>query len=148
MAFPSATWERGKNSDSPSAQVSAESRRMNPLLQAFTSLATAGRSKTTVLKPLAWKLALLITATILAFHYNLPSWVGTGLAICTFLTVALHGYSYIYFMHNNPEMLRTENYSIQKIAIENGAYGDSLSGRTLPPLPGQQKNIQERGVEE
>ena len=121
---------------------------MNPILQAFMSLATAGRSKTTVLKPLAWKLALLIMATVMAFHYDLPYWVGTAFAVCALLTVLLHGYSYIYFMHKNPEMLRTESFSLQRIALERGVSGDSLSGISDVTEVREPRNVTGQGVAE
>ncbi len=36
--------------------------------------------------------------------------------------------SYLYFMFKDPDALRSENYSLEKLAIQRGLAGDSTSG--------------------
>jgi hypothetical protein len=46
--------------------------------------------------------------------------------LCVFLLLFL--VSYIYFGIKNPDYLRSEQYSLSKMAIERGLLGDNLTG--------------------
>lgn len=54
------------------------------------------------------------------------------LAACFAFTVLLLLGSYIYFMRRDPDALRSESYSLQKLAIEKGIFGDNLVGMIDP----------------
>jgi energy-coupling factor transporter transmembrane protein EcfT len=98
------------------------------LLQAFTTLAMAGRSKSTVLHPLAVMMTVVVIATLVSFSWHLPMWVGGFFAACTGIVFLLYVYAYWYFSRTDPEQLKTEHYSLQRFAIEHGVYGDSSTG--------------------
>jgi len=50
------------------------------------------------------------------------------LAIAGGASIILYLIAYIYFAIKSPDYLRTERYSIQKMAIERGLVGDSTAG--------------------
>lgn len=44
------------------------------------------------------------------------------------IAVVIFLISYLYLMVKNPDALRSESYSIQKLAMEKGYYGDDTLG--------------------
>ncbi len=85
-------------------------------------------SKSTILKQLGVALSMLLSATILAFYLHLPLLLGIVFAVFTGITLALYLFTHTYCLLKNPELLRSEKHSIQKLAIEKGFVGDSLQG--------------------
>lgn len=90
--------------------------------------ATAKGSRSTVLTALMTMSAFLLPATLLSFYINAPSWLGITLTSFLGITILLFLSSYIYFMLTNPDALRSEKYTIQKMAIESGLVGDDIQG--------------------
>lgn len=89
------------------------------------------RSRSDILKPLVWPLGLsLATAatTGAATNIGAPSWLpilsGSIAALFAFIYVA----GYVYFGLKHPDALRSENYTLRKMAIEKGLVGDSDAG--------------------
>jgi hypothetical protein len=97
------------------------------LVKAFLEQATEQGSRSTVLKPLGWMMAMLIAATISGFGFC-PVWVGIIFATFAALTMCLYLFAYIFFMFKDKDALRSETYSIQKLAIEKGFVGDDMHG--------------------
>src|SRR5688572_15941049 len=95
------------------------------LIRAFLEQASEQGSRSTVLKPLGWMMALLVSAVLAAFYLNSPFWVGMLFAVFTVITMALYLFAYLYCMFRDRDALRSETYSIQKLAIEKGFVGDS-----------------------
>jgi hypothetical protein len=85
-------------------------------------------SRSTILKPLGVALSMLLSATILAFYLKLPSILGVVFSAFTGITLTLYLVTYVYCLINDRESLRSEKYSIQRLAIEKGFVGDSLQG--------------------
>lgn len=85
-------------------------------------------SRSTILKPLGVALSMLLSATILAFYLRLPLMVGIVFGVFTGITLTLYLFTHMYCLFKNPEWLRSEKYSIQKLAIEKGFVGDSVQG--------------------
>ena len=73
-------------------------------------------------------LSILVPATLLSFYLHLSAIVSIGFAGFTSITIALYLFTYVYCLRNDPELLRSEKHSIQKLAIEKGFVGDSLHG--------------------
>jgi hypothetical protein len=73
-------------------------------------------------------IALLLSSTLLCFYLNSPSWVGITLVVLSVLSALLYLMAYVYFMFKDRDALRSERYSIQRLAIEKGLIGDSLYG--------------------
>jgi hypothetical protein len=59
--------------------------------------------------------------------------------------MALYGVAYVFFALTDSDALRSEKYKLQKIAIEHGLLGDSVTGLFDPAeetAGGNQKNVQ------
>jgi len=110
------------------------------LIQAFLEQATAKGTKATILKPLGWMMLILISATLSAFYLNSPKWVGVLFSVFTCVTMVLYLLTYIYCLFKDRDALRSETYSIQKLAIEKGFVGDDISGM-LQPEPDETKAL-------
>lgn len=57
-----------------------------------------------------------------------PQWVIMTFMIMCCVVVALYLAAYIYCLFTDRDALRSETYSIQKLAIEKGYIGDSVTG--------------------
>lgn len=88
----------------------------------------ASGSKSTILKPLNWLLISLASILITLTYIKAPVafiYIIFGLLVITFVLIIG---TYIYCLRKNPDALRSETFSIQKMALEKGVYGDSTSG--------------------
>jgi hypothetical protein len=71
---------------------------------------------------------ICISATLSTAHFSLPESLTYLFAIFSCITMALYLIAYLYCLFNDRDALRSETYSIQKMAIEKGFVGDDLSG--------------------
>lgn len=98
------------------------------LLRAFLSSSDASGTRSTILTDLRWVLSILVVGILGSGWASLPGWVlillGTGVALD--LVVMLG--AFIIFSRRNPDLLRTESYTLRKMEIERGFLGDSESG--------------------
>jgi hypothetical protein len=85
-------------------------------------------SRSDVLRPLAWLLIILSSTTLIALYLQLPVWFSAPAAILWFAAVILYGYAFLFSLRAAPDMLRSEKFSLQKMAIERGVFGDSAAG--------------------
>lgn len=85
-------------------------------------------SRSTVLRPLGWLLALCATSAIASVSVEAPGWLTVLFATGTALSILVYLLAYGYCLLKDPEVLRTESYSIQKLAIEKSFRGDSETG--------------------
>jgi hypothetical protein len=101
-----------------------------PMLDFITLLhrASAYGGRSTVLKPLAWLIGICSVASIAAFHYEAPAWLGTMFGIFVALSVILYLAAYVYFALTDKDSLRSETFYIQKLAIQKGFVGDDITG--------------------
>ncbi|MBS4090522.1 hypothetical protein [Pseudomonas rustica] len=90
--------------------------------------ALASGSRSTVLKPLGWLVALTLAGAISAFSLNPTIWFSNVLGVMCVLSIILYIVAYIYFAITDKDALRSEKYSIQKLAIKNGFIGDDQTG--------------------
>ncbi len=104
------------------------------LIEAFLEQATASGTRATVLKPLGWVIGMLIAAILASLPFSPPTWVLIMLAVLVCLTLLVYLIAYVYCLRTDKDALRSETYSIQKMAIEKGFVGDSIIGRLEPPL--------------
>ena len=113
------------------------------ILRAFLQQASEQGSRSTVLKPLNWLLGLLIAATIIALYYRLPEWIGVLLAVSVMVVLGLFLFAYVYCLFKDRDALRSETYSIQKLAIEKGFVGDNIQGVVELREPGVVRQLAE-----
>jgi hypothetical protein len=97
-------------------------------ITALLQQATAQGSRSTVLRPLGWLAAICVSGLFGCLEFKAPSWITTLFAGMTALVVFLYLASYLYCLFNDREALRSETYSIQKLAIEKGFVGDNTTG--------------------
>jgi hypothetical protein len=102
---------------------------LNYLLQQ----ANIGQSRSSVLNPLQWMLVILVFGIGVCLLCHAPLWLVILFAIMLALVLILFLIAYVYFARVNPDSLRSEQFSLSKLAIEKGLVGDSLSG--LRPSP-------------
>ena len=99
------------------------------LIKAFLEQASAKGTKATVLKPLGWMMLILVSSTLSSFYFNTPKWVGYLFGGFSAITMLLYLVAYLYCLLTDKDSLRSETYSIHKLAIEKGFFGDSLVGK-------------------
>jgi len=105
------------------------------VIKAFLEQATAKGTRATVLKPIGWMMVILVSATLSSFYFKAPPWLGVMFAVFACLTMVLYLLAYTYCLFTDKDALRSETYSIQKLAIEKGFVGDDIMGRLRPPKP-------------
>jgi hypothetical protein len=98
------------------------------LISSLFQQATAQGSKSTVLRPLGWLTAICAASLLGAVEMKAAVWVLVVLATLTALSVLLYMASFGYCLITDKEALRSETYQIQRLAIEKGFVGDSLTG--------------------
>ena len=101
-------------------------------LLSFLQQATAKGSKSTALNPLAWALGILLSALLVAFRLNAPMWALIALGIGSGATMAIFLAAYIYFVLTNPDALRSERFTLSKMAMQQSEKGDDLHGFFAP----------------
>jgi hypothetical protein len=89
--------------------------------------ASAQGARSNVLNPLHIFIAMLLSSTIISFIRNLTL-LSYILGFFTIIALLTYIFCYLYLMFKDRDFLRSEKYSIQKMAIEKGFYGDSTSG--------------------
>lgn len=107
---------------------------MDSLISAFLQ-ANAKASKSTILGPFIWAAASVIVLLIFGVAYHAPTWLLAAVFVLLVLELAAMAVAFFYCLlskrENLVDALRTERYSIQKLEIEKGFRGDSLTGTTI-----------------
>ena len=98
------------------------------LIRQLLQTSDASGSKSTILKPLTWLLSILIGGICALLYAKAPDWILILLSVTFALTIILLFGAYVYCLINDKDALRSETYSIQKMAIERGVIGDSSTG--------------------
>ncbi|WCJ61877.1 hypothetical protein [Agrobacterium tumefaciens] len=105
-------------------------------------------SRSDVLKPLAWLITILISATIMLTYVKAPEnliYLSFGLAGVTTL---LYFFAYVFCLLKDRDALRSEKYSLNKMAIEHGLLGDSNTGVfEIGDLNSGAKDVSEKPVQ-
>ncbi len=97
-------------------------------IPAFLERAFAQKLRSTAIEPVQWVLALLLAATVGGPAVGAPAWLEILLASLSGSTVLFFGVCYVFFMRKNPDALRSERYTLQKMALERGILGDNTTG--------------------
>lgn len=90
-------------------------------------------SRSDVLKPMSWLIGILSTATVAALFAMPPEWILVALVATLIVMTVLYALAYGFCLFADRDALRSERYSLHKMAIEHGIYGDSISGITDSP---------------
>lgn len=92
------------------------------------SQANAKGARSTALHALQWMIPSLVSGEALLVWAGAPQWtlVLIGVAIGSVIFVFL--FAFVYLLFKDRDALRSESYSIAKLAIEKGMIGDDLLG--------------------
>jgi len=108
-------------------------------ISVFLEQATAQGSKSTILRPFQWLALVFALALIGALRYSAPTWLLVALFTALLVPVVALLVAFFYCLFSRREglvdALRTERYSIQKLAIEKGYVGDSITGTLRRETP-------------
>jgi hypothetical protein len=85
-------------------------------------------SRSDVLKALVWPMGILVSSTVALVAWKAPVWVIVVMVVLLMLFVLLYGGAYVFCLINDRDALRSERYTLHKMAIEHGVYGDSRIG--------------------
>lgn len=97
-------------------------------MHSFFSEASAKGARSTALHALQWVIGMVLVAITLLLFAGAPEWLLITLIVVlgVFFTVFLG--AYIYLLLQNPDALRSEQFTLSKIALEKGLVGDSVHG--------------------
>src|SRR4051812_29193440 len=98
------------------------------LIRALLSQASSSGSRSTALQPLGWLSGILTSGLVLAAYWAAPEWALISLAGFLGVTVFTYLVSYIVYAIKNPDALRSEKYTLSKMAIEKNLIGDDRVG--------------------
>jgi len=118
------------------------------LIKAFLEHASADGSRSTVLKPLGWLLLICVGAILSVLYMKGPTWIVILFFLAIGIIIILYLFTFIYCLFTDKDALRTEKYSIQKLAIEKGFVGDDIFGQLDPDQAETQKLLGESSVVE
>lgn len=115
------------------------------MIRAIIEQVTGSVSRSTALKSLAWLIGILVLGATGLGYSESANIVLTGFFVLLVISVLVYLGSYIYLLKTNPDALRSERYSLEKLAIEKGVYGDNLIGevdpRTIPQEIDQDQEV-------
>lgn len=89
-------------------------------------------SRTDALKPLVYAMGVLLTAAVGFVFGKAPAWLLIVTVILLSVTVVVYIVAFVFCLLSNPDLLRSETYGLQKMAIERGVFGDSQTGLMDP----------------
>lgn len=85
-------------------------------------------SRSDVLKPLAWLIGMLALGLVLLAFAKATDFVLMTVLVLLSVSVILYGVAYGILLFIDRDALRSEKYSLHKMAIEHNLLGDSSSG--------------------
>jgi hypothetical protein len=88
----------------------------------------ATRWRTDVLRPLTWLVITLSSTLVATLAAKAPNWLPVTLTIVLIFAVVLYAGAYVFCLLKDRDALRSEKYSLNKLAIERGLLGDSDTG--------------------
>jgi hypothetical protein len=103
---------------------------MTAFLQFFTSLReqmSATLTRSDILRALIWPIGILAAMTV-AIANTGPNWLLVVVAVMLVMIVFLYCASFVFCLGHDRDALRSERYSLQKLAIERHLIGDSATG--------------------
>ncbi len=103
--------------------------------RSFLQQANATGTRSTALTDLRWFAAIVISALLISLKFNAPDWILYALISLLGLISLIYLGAYIFFAIYDRDALRSEKYTLTKMAIEKSITGDNLSGLIDPEKP-------------
>ncbi|MCG7964826.1 MAG: hypothetical protein N0E54_19150 [Candidatus Thiodiazotropha taylori] len=98
------------------------------LIRALFSQSSATGGRSSALQPLGWLTTILIAGLVLIEMWEAPDWIIITLVVLLISTVVMYLLIYLYYAIKNPDALRSEKFTLSKMAIEKNLIGDDRSG--------------------
>lgn len=111
---------------------------MADFLRLFSALREqmhASLSRSDILRALIWPIGILMTGIVGLVGTGAPHWLLVLFSALFVGGMMLYGGAYLYCLINDRDSLRSETYTLHKMAIEHGIYGDSRTGLIEPGDP-------------
>jgi hypothetical protein len=102
------------------------------LISSLREQMNATLSRSDVLKPLAWLIGTLTITTVLMVYVQSPNWLLVVMAMLLVAIIILYGWAYGFCLLKDRDALRSEKYSLHKMAIEHRLIGDNSTGLFEP----------------
>ena len=84
------------------------------------------------MRALVWPNAGLLAALVIAGARDEPMFILVLISALLVLFMLLYAAAYVLFGRKDPNLLRSERFNIERLAIERGLYGDSNIGLREP----------------
>jgi ABC-type siderophore export system fused ATPase/permease subunit len=101
---------------------------MSGFVKNILSQSNTTGARSTALHSLQWAMAIIFSSLATLIYLKAPHWLIVALAIMLGVLVILFVFAYLFLLFKNPDALRSEQYTLSKMALEKGLVGDSLSG--------------------
>jgi hypothetical protein len=98
------------------------------VLRTFFEQASSHGYRSTVMKSLAWIITILFCGCLTGFSIGAPLWFCIPDSVLLWFAIVLYLSAYLYCLIKQPDALRSERYSLSKMAIEHGIVGDNIQG--------------------
>lgn len=96
--------------------------------QTLLQQAISRGSRSTALQPIIWVMGVFLCGIGISVRYGAPVWLLIALVACIALGLLAFLVAYFYFMFTSPDALRSERYTLSKLAIEKSERGDNIVG--------------------
>lgn len=104
-------------------------------MRSFLSQASAKGARSTALHSLQWALGLLLASLPPMVWAKAPEWLMALTVALVVVVILVFLGAYVFLLLKNPDALRSEEFSLSKLALEKGLVGDNIVGLTDPRNP-------------
>ena len=113
------------------------------LLQSLLHRASAQGSRSSVLGPLIWTVAVLMATLVGLTFDHPPTWLLIFVAVLAGLSILGILVAFAYFARTDPDALRSERFLLTKLALEKSrsVKGDHLTGLVQAIISEQQASL-------
>ena len=98
------------------------------LFRQFFEGASAKGARSTALHSLQWGMGIILTGIPVCLFAGSPEWFLIFLASCFGIMFLTFIGSYVFLLKKDRDALRSEQFSLSKMAIEKGLIGDNIAG--------------------
>lgn len=105
---------------------------MPQIFQQLLQQSSVRGAKSSALHALQWGIALLLGGISTAVWVDSPDWLLYSLALALGLVFLTFLGTYIFLLFTDRDALRSESFTLSKMAIERGLIGDNITGLMQP----------------
>jgi hypothetical protein len=107
--------------------------RVTQFVQHFFQQASGKGVRSTALHSLLWGLAILVGSIPSCLYVGAPLWILATLVVAVTVLFAAFVVAFFFLLFKDRDALRSESFTLSKMAIERGLIGDNLSGLMEAP---------------